>query len=488
MSGGDTLIIGNGTYSGTGNYINNPPSGSSSAYTMIQAENDGYVILSGGSSSFPLVNMEGNATIDGHAGSGSSARQYIKLQGIVAQNSSYANFYVSNARYIKLIHCGSTDAADGNNAGINIQYSEYVLVEGCYAWGAGRYKMLFYHTHYSIMRNNVIRHDYANSASMPIAGYTLYSSTNVEVQNCIDVDSDTRQWFNYDELAGSFSCPTTSGTSYSGSINFNNCIALNTKYKFGQSDKNAYAANVFWTNSVGWQTQMEDSNAFIISFGKATIDKCTFGNVSKDNYTGAYYNDYFNGWGGQSPHIVQNSILYNFNSGDPIFEYYASTYNDIYACGTLDAGSSTISNTRTNNPLTNGLLYLPRIESGSYLTTAGASGGMIGANIIYQYGKSGTLWGEPGYNLLQDGTNGQAVVKMWPFPNEDLIKTKMAAYNNHGVNGARGFAGPENDQWGQPITLTRYIWQYLGNKIPDDIYGSSGDTTPPAAPKGLKIN
>ena len=65
---------------------------------------------------------------------------------------------------------------------------------------------------------------------------------------------------------------------------------------------------------------------------------------------------------------------------------------------------------------------------------------------------------------------------MWPFPNEDLIKTKMAAYNNHGVSGARGFCtGTSID--GTAQTLTKYIWEYLGNQIPSSIYTTTPSST-----------
>ena len=119
--------------------------------------------------------------------------------------------------------------------------------------------------------------------------------------------------------------------------------------------------------------------------------------------------------------------------------------------------------------MTNGLLHLPVIDPGSQLKTDG-----IGANIIYQYGKDETLWGEAGYNLLQDGTNGQATVKLWPFPNEAIIKTKMQTYTyDFGkLTGDRGFASSTGKQLDgvSPVTLTSYIWEYLGNQMPSDIY------------------
>ena len=68
---------------------------------------------------------------------------------------------------------------------------------------------------------------------------------------------------------------------------------------------------------------------------------------------------------------------------------------------------------------------------------------------------------------------------MWPFPNEALIKSKMAAYSNstYGLTGNRGFCtGTSKD--GSAQTLTKYIWEYLGNRIPSSIYGLA--SSPPA--------
>ena len=74
---------------------------------------------------------------------------------------------------------------------------------------------------------------------------------------------------------------------------------------------------------------------------------------------------------------------------------------------------------------------------------------------------SGTLYGEPGYDQLTDEP-------LWPFPNEDVIKAKMSAWD--GLNDARrGFCAEGNGLYGGPLTLTSYIWEYLGNPCPADI-------------------
>ena len=61
---------------------------------------------------------------------------------------------------------------------------------------------------------------------------------------------------------------------------------------------------------------------------------------------------------------------------------------------------------------------------------------------LWRYGRTGTLYGEPGWNEL---TNE----RLLPFPNEDVIRDNMGAWD--GPNkGARGFCAP-----GQ--TLSDYI-------------------------------
>jgi hypothetical protein len=85
-------------------------------------------------------------------------------------------------------------------------------------------------------------------------------------------------------------------------------------------------------------------------------------------------------------------------------------------------------------------------------------------------GVSGTLYGESGWNTVTSEN-------LWPFPYEDRIRSDMRAVS------ARGFCADNQ-------TLTKYIWQYLGNTIPSDIYGSGGtspDTTPPVVPNGVSV-
>ena len=89
-----------------------------------------------------------------------------------------------------------------------------------------------------------------------------------------------------------------------------------------------------------------------------------------------------------------------------------------------------------------------------------------GAIVLKQYGVSGTRWGQTGYNQL---TN----VDLWPWPFQDRIKSVFAESNNVAGgsspvtnNSQRGFAANGTALYGGPLTLTSYIWEYLGSPCP----------------------
>lgn len=515
MASGDTLVIGNGTYRGSNQlnyyapYPHNGtgfttiiPSGTSSAYTTIMAENDGGAYINGADvtpGGYRVFAIEGASSqqnsdytnADYNTVAGGTIQRYILVRGLLVSGG----IYISAADHIKLINVGEFDAADGNSWGIEGISSQYLLFEGCYAYGGGRAKFGLYHSHYCVVRNCVARHDWVNDANDPMSTFDNYSGTNNEWQNDIAIDSDQTSKYTTDEDNGTFCTASTSAVApFSGPVNWTNDIALNVTNKFTETDNVAYQPTVNMTNVVGWNIKMSipgfGSQPFYLAEGTTNIAYGTFGSVSKGSYgdSGNGNAEYFACWYAGNSSTISNSIFDGFNAGDPMFSPGAGgsltvTYPNIYSyTGTINAGGTTISSTISTNPQTTGLLYLPRIETSGSLYTAGASGTHVGANIVYQYGASGTLYGDPGYNLLQDGTNGQAAVPLWPFPNETLIKAQMATYSNHGVTGARGFCtGTSKD--GSAQTLTKYIWEYLGNQIPSSVYANQALP----APSGLHI-
>lgn len=89
-----------------------------------------------------------------------------------------------------------------------------------------------------------------------------------------------------------------------------------------------------------------------------------------------------------------------------------------------------------------------------------------GAIILKRYGGTGTRWGDPGFDELSNED-------LWPWPLQDRIKLVFAeanpvpAGNSPATNNTkRGFAADGTGIYGGPITLTSYIWEYLGSICP----------------------
>lgn len=152
---------------------------------------------------------------------------------------------------------------------------------------------------------------------------------------------------------------------------------------------------------------------------------------------------------------------YDYYDNNPMPYQYASVTNET-------VGSS-------------GIKYLPS----SSLT--GADGKQIGAVIEKRYGVSGTFKGETGWDTL---TN----VDLWPWPYEDQIKADFRISNPPPGSGypstndtKRGFAADGNGLYGGPITLTSYIWEYLGYACPADICSYTSDSVAPSPPSNVRI-
>lgn len=96
----------------------------------------------------------------------------------------------------------------------------------------------------------------------------------------------------------------------------------------------------------------------------------------------------------------------------------------------------------------------PQTRAAIHPLRHGAGGADMGANVLYRYGTDDTRHRQAGYNTLT-GT------QLWPWPNEARIKAEMCAATS------RGFcsAGLRKDGK-QPISLTSYIWEAVGNAMP----------------------
>ncbi|MFH0907482.1 MAG: hypothetical protein V1929_01805, partial [bacterium] len=455
MAGGDTLIVADGTYTGSANRILNVPGGSPGSPSCIRAEHDWGVTLSApGGTPCQIDNS------------------YIDLRGVKFKDY-LGNKCVVYGNYVRVIRCAS-DGAGGNAASFSAAGTND-LFEECYSWGIGRYPMRVSSAsgQYIVFRRCVVRWDYSNTDG-PQACFANYDRPNVYFQNCIAIDGkDIRgQDVTYDGLKGFFTPNGANQTEFDGCISLNlegagfwiedspvrdvalrHCVAWDCK-EAGQSGLDGYPAYLLYVRA--------DETG-----GPLTVDHGTFG-VS-DLGRGLQIRQML------PNDVFKNSIVYGvqLNAG----EYALSSgltledYNCFYGnTGGRNVSGGVGSHSLTQiNPLANSLSYLVRVETSSDLAGQADDGGDVGASIVKRVGISGTFYGEPGWNTVTDED-------LWPFPNEDEMRADMKAFvmapgqafpNSPAMSGDRGFCAD-----GQ--TLTRYIWEYLGHSMPADIYGISG--------------
>ena len=495
MSGGDTLIIKDGTYTGADNCITadqRPPIGSAGAWTIIKAEHDGAAVFDGENTT-AMVNCGYIGNNDIHDPRDAySHPMYYQFEGILWAEQGDTSPQFLRCRFVKFLRCGAYDAADGNNTNFNANRCADFLFENCYSYGSGRYKFTVYASTQVILRQCVARADRCNPSEV-FALISMYSAVNCEVQNCIAIDSDQiNNYLNVEAYSGSFCNPSTDADALN--VTWTNCVALNNDLGgITDSGQTHHSINIDFNNCVLWDISNNYESLNYIRGLNDTINQCTFG-VFHSTSGQFGFNSYDSD--GDTNATLKNSILYNFTgmlekeSPGLIYDVENMDYLALYANDTDSTFGATIGDhsITTNSPIwtvsnsSGALKYIVRTETGNSLETSGEGGIQIGANCLKMVGVSGTMWGETGYNTLTD-------TDMWPFPYESLIKTKMAAYtyttSPYNVTGARGFAAEGKQLNGtDDVTLTSYIWEYLGNEIPADIYGESE----PAATAGITFS
>jgi MYXO-CTERM domain-containing protein len=457
MAASDTLIIGDGTYTDP---ILNMPSGSASAYTTIRAANDWGVLI------------DGSAWADNYAyGVSVSSKHYVLVRGIRVKMNQNAltndPITVTYSDHVKIQRCSASNGPiSGNASTIAVgPMDSYVLVEESYAFGGSRYQFLVYQSDHVVVRRSVARNDYWNG-TLQCAGFANYDSTTTNWQNNIAIDSDTANCSGH--LYSGFYNENQPETVDDTSETFQGNIILNVKAFYAgildwvASGNHNMQDTVIWGSSGGYYGDQGPGLAANITGTRMTVGGTVGGTYNHDGGWGL-------GTGVSIVHSLQNSFtnsLFSRCASFGVADYTTSDYNAFSGNGANYGGTHASVAGAHDQPsaaVTTSLRYLPRIEPGSPLKTAGSGGGQVGAEVMYMIGGTGTLSGEAGFDQL-------TTQQLWPFPNEDQIRTDMASYNGPGAVGPRGFA-TGNSLDGTPQTLTKYIWEYLGNQIPPDIYG-----------------
>ena len=420
LDSGDTLIVKDGTYTGDSNRIRGIPSGTSGNYTTVKAENAFGVILSGLSSGTAPANEEAPVnlynkswvTIEGFIIKDCAGTSVSALSAIDVRNSS-------NCRIQKIGIKNGVWAGAEYSGGITLQNSSYCLIEDAFVCGMARYSVVIgggAASHHNIARRVVARWDYCTTAQ-PRAAITVYGAdtgqppnNDILLQNCIVINGNLGSGTTF---TGGFSVPHETSN-----VHRYGCISLNNRgYGFHSSEDPLSHDNTN-THCLNWDS-----------------DSGTWWRRLASGMSGAY----------------NNTSTRNIDGGTNGANYCEAVNNIMVGGSAISNMFSTSGNIDRN---ASAFTYIVRSPDAS-----------AGATIEKQMGISGTLHGETGYNTLTS-------TSLWPFPNEDAIKSLFRESNDpsFGLSPAtndttRGFCA-------DGTTLTKYIWEYLRNTIPAEIYGA----------------
>ena len=420
LAPGDTLVIRDGTYSGSSNNFTNLPNGSSGQYITIMTENEGNVIIT---ADLKMAKDD----------------QYLIFQGLRFHAENQKNIYGNHLKFFRTEF--KNGPPPGNTVALAIGTNDftpgasYILLEDCWVHGyGGRYKILVYNSDHVILRRVVVRHDGSGASGIPNADITIYDSNFTEVQNSIAIDDLP----NIPDYVGAFYNVCMGSVSTTCANRFLRGVMgiYPSNYTMGTEGTNTLKGlTVEDLVSVGGQYGVSQLNA-----SGATYKRLTILNASQSGFYSS------------ASIPVYDSII--AGSGGQAYNGFNPTTSVAWGNESNNGGAAVL------NPYTNGLRYVVRIEDGTTL----ASGGTYntrGANIKTKIGMAGTLYDEAGYNT----DTGES---LWPFPNEARIKKEMCTDSSV----TRGFCSS--------TTLTDYIMSLLGNPNP---YGSVTSLSAPTSLK-----
>ena len=427
---GDTLQVDDGSYASP-----SPPAGKSGIAgneITVQATNPG------GAKITSALNFKGNA--------------YLSFIGLKITGTTKAVDVVSNgvgapSHHLTFQQIGfnCTSVTLNNNACFTLtDGTHHVLLEDSWGWGGGRYTVMCYGGDggsppnvtcvNNTFRRLVLRMGPSTSTSgNPQASLALYYAANNIVENVVAIDgqaaSDSSNAAFY--ITGHAPLLPPWPNADANSNKFYGVIALNNlgvgfwlDCPGAVCNSNEVYNSVFWdssrhaaANSNGTCNSTIFDHNTMASAGSTEHGLLNYACLGASITNNALYSN--SGYGASQG--GGGTTTTNNNNG-----YFGNTSG---ARNSLAAGAGDLT---LSDP---GFSYITRIEAASPYHLAGSSGD-IGANVINRY---------------QDGTlTGTA---LWPWPNEDRVRTEMCEV----VVGNWCTSGK---------TLTKYIWEYLGNTSP----------------------
>jgi hypothetical protein len=431
-SGGDVLVLLDGRFETARDAIGRNLrglSGTKSAPTTIRAAKDGAAIIAA-PFELPLDTM------------------HLRFEGLTFDHPSTKSIAGQDIGFFRCAFRGGHAA--GNNSTVQVGTNDItpgasdILIEDSWIHGpGGRYKLLIYNAERVVARRVVARHDagWIYDGRNPQGGITVYNSRHVHLQNVIVFDSELAYpgW-----EAGIFVVknPDPKGVAQHTGTRVTGSLLLNLSRRAIGIEGWGNVLDAHFEDTVVWN--VGDGLSLNNASHRVSVARMTMGKVVGTAYAI---------WRGDESRLeVKNSII---SGAKRAFDRQAGTmlhsYNVCYQV--RDCGGE---GERFKNPMEHGLLYLPRIEKGSALERFGENRSRTGAQVIYRVGRSGTGFGQSGFDEVGSEP-------LWPWPNEERLKSELC-------DGQTGRGLCKGDQ-----SLTTYIWSQLGKPIPT-MLGSGGAT------------
>lgn len=339
---------------------------------------------------------------------------YVRVEGMKFVNGE-TSVGILSGNHIEVLRCAFGNSGTGLYTNILNAAGNDILVEDSWMWGRGRVGVEVNGAR-SILRRLVIRLDHY-SGTLGYVGVVTYGASDTLIENVITLDFNTSATtFDWKGGFRSRDMSAIRTQRYYGTI------VLNVPYD-GYRMSDSYYENVIAWGVAGRGGLYEDSYYTGYTVKNATVGASSSDGI-KTNLT-----------------AVTNSLLYKVsgtNTGGSYNQFYQATV------------PSDATNALTNDPQ---LKYITRVEPGSSASGSGAGGANRGATVVQRY-QNGVLTTQP----------------LWPWPNEARIKADFQTdFGLPGAGPLRGFAATGNGLRGTPITLTSYVWEFLGNPCPTDI-------------------
>ncbi len=465
VKSGDTLVLPRGTIdaSRATNRIDSergvtPKSGKPHAFTTIIAPEPGVSVF--------------DVKDDDAFGLHLIGAKYIKLAGFVVTHAGRIGIRLLETNGIWIQDVGVGDSGRARNdykhkvSNLNVIYSENFLIEGVYVWGHGRYKIQLTRSKRGVVRRSIARIDHYYGSN-PIGGFQSYCSKNIVYQNNMLIDADSSDfWPRFKNHQNAFGVPATNCNALPVGNVFTGNIVLNSHIGAMQTDASDADSPTVWNDLVAWDLTLDGYRAgkgpptsVMRGVGLSTAKNLTIGEIDfrpSERFPRARYL-----YSRNEPSEVSHSILTGLLPAadllwaqDPSLTLSDSILHDFGGKVTGGGATKTSGITETDPKLR----YLPL--SPAALSEA-CAGERCGATILNYTGRSGSFWGQSGYDEEQS-------VSAWPVAGEDVIAEHFRSYRHEGkirggstavLSGDRGFAAHESG-------LTNYVWGYLGEVVP----------------------